>query len=192
MKDEIMKKNLVSLALASTLMLLTGTSIGGTEGETYVGAQYAVSEYNEDGISEEFEPTLWLLRVGRFFTPNLAIEGRLGSGLDDDTRSVPELGGNDGTLEIEDILGIYAIGHLNLTESASIYGVLGASKVEGTASVPSFPGLESTEDNSSISFGVGADFGIGSNVTLNIEYLRYLDDSDYDLDAVAGGAVYSF
>jgi opacity protein-like surface antigen len=47
-------------------------------------------------------------------------------------------------------------------------------------------------DNSSISFGVGADFGIGSNVTLNIEYLRYLDDSDYDLDAVAVGAVYSF
>ena len=187
-----MKKNLVSLALASTLMLLTGTSIGGTEGETYVGAQYAVSEYNEDGISEEFEPTFWLLRVGRFFTPNLAIEGRLGSGLDDDTQSVPELGGNDGTLEIEDILGIYAIGHLNLTESASIYGVLGASKVEGTASVPSFPGLESTEDNSSISFGVGADFGIGSNVTLNIEYLRYLDDSDYDLDAFAVGAVYSF
>ena len=42
------------------------------------------------------------------------------------------------------------------------------------------------------SYGIGADIGIGNNVALNIEYMRYLDKSDYDLDAVAVGAVFSF
>ena len=42
------------------------------------------------------------------------------------------------------------------------------------------------------SYGIGVDIGIGSNVALNIEYIRYLDKSEFDLDAVAVGAVFSF
>jgi opacity protein-like surface antigen len=191
--EKFMKNNLISLALASSLLLATGAGVAGTEGENYVGAQYAVSYYNEDGISKEFSPTLVIARLGRFFTPNFAIEGRLGFGLQDDTQFLSELGsGYDATLDIERIFGLYATGHINLTESASIYGVLGASKVKGTASVPSFIGLESTEDNSSVSYGIGADIGIGSKFAVNVEYIRYLDKSEFTLDAVAVGAVYKF
>jgi outer membrane immunogenic protein len=191
--EKLMKNNLISLALASSLLLVTTASIAGTEGENYVGAQYAVSYYNEDGISKEFNPTLAIGRFGHFFTPNFSIEGRLGFGLQDDTQFLPEFGsGYDATLELDRLFGLYATGHINITESSSIYGVLGASKVKGTASVPSFPSLESTEDNSSVSYGVGADIGIGSTVALNIEYIRYLDKSEFDLDAVAVGAIFKF
>ncbi len=190
---KFMKNNLISLALASSLLLATGAGTAGTEGENYVGAQYAVSYYNEDGISKEFSPTLVIARLGRFFTPNFAIEGRLGFGLQDDTQFLAEFGsGYDATVELERVVGLYATGHINLTESASIYGVLGASKVKGTTSVPSFAGLEASGDESSVSYGIGADIGIGSNVALNIEYIRYLDKSEFDLDAVAVGVVFSF
>jgi len=70
--------------------------------------------------------------------------------------------------------------------------VLGVSKVEGTASLPDFPGLESTENNSSVSYGVGADIGIGDRWALNVEYIRYLDKDDFDFDVGSVGASFKF
>lgn len=187
-----MKNKLIYVALTSSLLLGTGTGLAGTEGEYYIGLQYAEGAYEEDGISETFNPTMLVGRFGKFFTPNFSVEGRLGFDLDDDTQSLPEFGNRDFTLELERLYGIYGTGHFNFTDSFSIYGVLGFSEVRGTASIPSFPGLESTEDNSSVSFGIGADLGIGSNWALNVEYMRYLDDDDYELDAANLGATYSF
>jgi len=188
-----MKNKLIFIALVSTLLLVTRTGIAGKEGETYAGLQYAYGNYDEDGISQTFNPTLLVGRFGLYFMPNFSIEGRLGLGLQDDTQFLPELGsGFDATLELDRMIGLYATGHMNVTESFSIYGVLGASKVKGTASAPGFPGLESTEDNSSVSYGIGADVGIGSNVAFNIEYMQYLDKSDFDLGAIGLGVVFSF
>jgi len=187
-----MKNKLIFIALAGSLFLVTGTGVAGTEGEYYFGLQYAEGDYEEDGISETFNPTLLVGRFGRFLTPNFSIEGRLGFDQDDDTQNLPELGNRDATLELERLYGLYGTGHINITESSSIYGVLGFSEVKGTASIPSIPGLESTEENSSVSYGIGADIGIGSSWALNIEYIRYLDDDDFDLDVTNVGATFRF
>lgn len=187
-----MKNKLIFVVLASSLLLVTGTGVAGTEGEYYFGLQYAEGDYEEDGISETFNPTLLVGRFGRFFTPNFSIEGRLGFDQDDDTQNLSEFGNRDATLELERLYGLYGTGHINITESSSIYGVLGFSEVKGTTSIPSIPGLESTEENSSVSYGIGADIGIGSSWALNIEYIRYLDDDDFDLDAASIGATFSF
>ena len=187
-----MKNKLISITLAGSLCLVTGTGIAGSEGENYFGLQYGYGNYDEDSISETYEPTLFIGRFGHFLTPNFAIEGRLGTGLDDDTHSLPEFGDRDATLEIDSMFGLFGTAHLNLTESSSIYGVLGVSRIEGTASLPDFSGLESTENNSSVSYGIGADIGIGSSWVLNIEYIRYLDLDDFDFDVGSVGASFNF
>ena len=187
-----MKIKSVLIALAGSLFLVTGAGIAGTEGENYFGLQYGYGDYDEDGISETFDSTLLSGRFGRFLTPNFAIEGRLGIGLEDDTHNLPEFGDRDVTLEIETLFGIYGTGHINVTESSSIYGVLGVSQVKGTTSLPGFRGLESTEHNSSVSYGIGADIGIGSNWALNIEYIQYLDKDDFDFGVASVGATIGF
>jgi len=187
-----MKIKLILIALVGSLFLVTKAGVAGTEGENYFGLQYGYGNYDDDAISETYEPTLLVGRFGRFLTPNFSVEGRLGFGLEDDTHNLPEFGNRDATLEIETLFGIYGTGHINITESSSIYGVLGASNVEGTASISSIRGLESTEDNSSVSYGIGADIGIGSSWSLNIEYMRYLDKDDFNLDAAIVGATFDF
>ena len=187
-----MKNKLIFVVLTSSIFLGTGAGVAGTEGEYYIGLQYADGDYEEDGISEAFNPTLLVGRFGRFITPNFSIEGRLGFDQDDDTQSLPEFGNRDFTLELERLYGIYGTGHLDITESSSIYGVLGFSEVKGTTSITSFPGIESTENNSSVSYGIGADIGIGSSWVLNLEYIRYLDDDEFELDVTNIGATYSF
>ena len=187
-----MKNKLIFVVLTSSIFLGTGTGVAGTEGEYYIGLHYAEGDYEEDGISETFNPTMLVGRFGQFITPYFSIEGRLGFGQDDDTRNLREFGNHDFTLELERLYGIYGTGHLNVTESSSIYVVLGFSEVKGTTGIPSFPGIESTDENSSVSFGLGADIGIGGSWALNIEYIRYLDDDEFQLDVTNIGATFSF
>lgn len=188
-----MKNKLIFIVLASTLVFVTESTLAESEGETYVGVQYAVGNYSEDGISQDFNPTALVGRFGRYFTPNFSIEARLGIGLQDDTQFLPEFGsGLDATLELDTIIGAYATGHVDISESVSIYGVLGASKVKGTTRVPDFPGLRSTENNSGLSYGAGVDVEVGNDVALNIEYLQYLDKPEYDLGVLGLGLVFSF
>lgn len=187
-----MKIKLILIALAGSLLLVTKAGVAGTEGEYYFGLQYGFGNYDENGISETFEPTLLVGRMGRFLTPVFAVEGRLGIGLDDDTHNLPGFGNRDVTLEIDNALGLFGAAHINLTASSSLYGLLGISRVEGTTRLPDFPGLESTEDNSSVSYGFGLDLGLGGRWALNIEYMRYLDKEDFDFDVGSVGASFSF
>jgi len=187
-----MKIKLILIALVGSLFLVTKAGVAGTEGENYFGLQYGYGNYDEDSISKTYEPTILVGRFGRFLTPNFSIEGRLGTGLDDDTQNLPEFGDRDVTLEMDSLFGLYGTGHFNFTESSSIYGVLGVSKIEGTVKLPDFPGVESTEDNSSVSYGIGADIGIGRSWVLNIEYIRYLDKDDFNFDVGSVGASFKF
>lgn len=189
-----MKNKFVVVMLTSALLFFMRAGIADSENKNYVGIQYGIGQYNEDGISQEFNPSILIGRFGRYLHPNFSLEGRLGIGLQDDTQFLPELGvsGQDATLELDYILGVYGTGHFNLTDSFSVYGVLGASSVKGTASLPSFPAIKSTENNSSVSYGIGADLGISNNIALNLEYMMYLDKPEYDLSVIGLGIVFDF
>jgi outer membrane immunogenic protein len=189
-----MKNKLIFLLLTGTLLMCSRVALAGAAGENYIGVQYASGDYTEDGISKSFAPGLMMARFGRFINSDFSIEARLGSGVRDDTQFLPEFGvsGLDARLELDAIFGAYARGHVNLTESASLYALLGASRVKGIADVPSFPGVTASDNKSGFSYGVGADIGLFDNVALNIEYMQYLKKSDYDLGAIALGVVVSF
>lgn len=189
-----MKNKFVVVMLASTLLFFMRAGTADSENENYFGIQYGIAQYNEDSISQEFNPTLLIGRFGHYFHPNFSLEGRLGLGVQDDTQRLPEFGvsGLDATLELDYILGVYGKGHLNLTDSFSIYGVLGASEVKGTASLPSIPGIKGNESNSGVSYGIGADLGIGHNIALNLEYMQYLDKPEFDIGVIGLGMVFSF
>jgi outer membrane immunogenic protein len=188
-----MKKNPIFILLAGSLLLSGSKAMAATEGDTYLGFQYSLTAYDEKNITQEFNPTAAIVRLGMFLNPNFAIEGRLGTGVQDDTEFLSGLGsGNDATLELDQIAGVYLTGHLSLADAFSLYGLLGGSVVKGTASLPSISGLELSESNSGISYGVGADIYFLDNLALNAELIRYLDRSDFDLDAVSLGISYRF
>jgi opacity protein-like surface antigen len=189
-----MKNKMMFTLLTGALALAVNSGMAATEGSSYIGVQYGYGDYDEEGISETFNPTALIGRFGYFFHPNFSVEGRLGFGLQDDTQQfVTSIGTPvDARLDIDHVVGLYGTGHINLTESISFYGVVGASSVEATASLPGFPNASVSDDESSVSYGVGADVGIGKNIALNVEYMRYLDKSSYDFDMIGLGATFSF
>jgi outer membrane immunogenic protein len=189
-----MKNKLIVTILAGTWLLASQPGVADTSAENYAGLQYGVADYSEDGISKSYSPDALLLRVGKYLNPNLTIEGRLGTGLNSDTQFLPEFGtsGLDVKMELDLILGVYAAGHFNLTESASLYALVGISRVEADVTVPQFPAAKKSDDNTDLSYGVGAEIGIANNLALNVEYMQYLDESNFDLSALALGVTVRF
>lgn len=184
-----MKKTILSAAV--TFFSICGTNIyAGTTGDAYGGIQYALGSYNEDGF-EEVNPTALVGRFGKYVQNNFAIEGRIGIGLQDDSVNVfvPGFGNLDVSLDIDTLIGIYGVGHVNLNESSSVYALLGFTRGEATASGG---GISISGDDSGLSYGVGANIGTGNNVSFNIEYTQYLNKSDFDLSAIGLGIVFGF
>jgi len=186
-----MKNKLALIALVVMLIPVVGTAMA-ADNKNYLGLQYGVGEYSESGISEDFDTSMAILRVGYNINSNFAIEGRLGTGLDDDTQFLAEFSGTDVTFEVDSIVGIYGRGRLDLSERFSVYGVLGASQVKATVSLSGLPDAENTETESSASYGLGVDMAFSKQWALNVEVIRYLDHDNYDLDIASAGVTYGF
>ena len=158
----------------------SSVSIAASEGDTYGGLQYALVTYDEDGI-DEVEPTALVGRFGKFVSENVAIEGRLGFGLSDDSVDV---GPFDVDVEVEYLFGFYGVFHTNSNSDTSVYGVLGFTQgeLEGSAM-----GITVSEDDSGLSYG----FGINIK-SFTIEYMSYIDEDDYDVTAISLGFATEF
>ena len=186
-----MKNNIVTLCIAAAVALSTNSVFAGTAGTKYVGVGYGIATYSEDAISEEFNPTALVGVLGANVTDNFSIEGRLGIGMQDDTVNVAGIA--DFKLGLDSLIGVYGVGHINLNESSSVYGLLGISRIEGTISIPDFPEFgSSSDDDTGLSYGIGVDIGVGKNVALNIEYVQYLNKSDFDISAIGFGVKFGF
>jgi len=141
----------------------------------YWGAQYALVTYDESGF-DDVEPTALVLRIGRFMTDNISIEGRLGFGLQEDDI---DFGPFNIEVEVDKLYGIYGVFQTSGSNDTNVYGVLGFTKGELEAS---FLGETIEGDDSGLSYGIGANFH-----GFNIEYMSYLDEDDFDVTAISLG-----
>lgn len=148
--------------------------------DPYVGVNWIRATYDESGF-ETVNPTALAVRVGAEVNPNLAIEGRLGVGLAEDTVS-----GID--LEIDNFYGAYVRGLLPLG-TVTPYGLLGWTKGKATASAGS---VSVSESDSDLSYAVGVDAWLSKTVALNAEIGRLLKGDGYKIDALSFGIVFKF
>ena len=152
----------------------------------YVGGGISAIEYSESGISDDADLTALYGRVGTKFNDYLSAEIRAGFGIDDDE---VEAFGVDIDTELENFYGVYLRGGIPTNSIAYPYVVLGYTRGEIEASVPGFSLSESESD---VSYGVGLDLNLTDRVTLNLEYINYLDKDDVEIDGFNIGAVWLF
>ena len=168
------------------VLLLVGSPVyAAGQGTNYVGVQYAIVTYDEEGF-DDVEPTALVGRLGHFLNDNVAIEGRIGFGLEDDEVEVDLgfLGTVDVEVEVEHLFGIYAAIHSSSSSDISVYGIIGFTQGELEASAL---GVDVSEDDSGLSYGLG--FNIHK---FNIEYMSYLDEDEFEVTAISLGFVHQF
>ncbi len=174
-----------TLPLSLVLAGLATPALAVDQGETYVGGGFSMVTYEADGIAD-VEPTALIGRLGYGITDNVAIEGRLGFGLSDD-----EIGNSGVDGKVDQIAGVYGIGHLPLAEQFSLYALAGFTYGELSVSAPGVP-VSVSDDDTDFSYGVGAQFDLTRSVAGYVEWAQYFDESDYEVTGLTVGANFTF
>ena len=186
---------IVMIGLVLSLGAMSGNVFAGLTPGAYGGVQYAITDFSFGDISEDISPTALVGRAGSNINQYISIEGRLGFGLSDDTVTVTDgVTAESASVELDTLIGIYGVGHLPLGKSSSLYALLGLTRVDATKSgaITGFGSVSVSDDETDLSYGFGADIGILYNLWVNVEYIQYLDKTDFDVSAIALGLKFGF
>ncbi|ADU65779.1 hypothetical protein Selin_1044 [Desulfurispirillum indicum S5] len=185
------------LVIGSVAMAANASHL--SEGTKYGGLSYTMMDYDLDGVSESYSPAALTGRLGIFVKEGIAVEGRLALEISDDSHSYDASWGEAKvTLGLKSLIGAYVIGHVPLENVGSIYGVLGFTKLETSVRYQEYDNSwgyyseSASESDSGLSYGFGFDWKVRSDVALNIEYMLYVNESDYSMSALNMGIKFYF
>lgn len=177
-----MRLNLLLVAFA--LGLLNIGSAAAVD-QRYIGLQVSGLEFDDPSNTETLEPAGVIGRMGGSLNDLVIFEGRVGAGISDDS-SGPE--SNPTTLDMKYMVGGYALLRGNVSGTLFPYVIAGGTLVDLDAS--NNPAVQGTE--TSLSYGLGFDAAVTTKMRVGVEYMRYIDGSDFNLDAIAIGLAARF
>ena len=169
------KNNLVALIV---FFGLTSLAFAAGKDDTYAGANYAFMTYDEEGFGA-YHANVLIVKFGKYQTDSFAIEGRIGSGMGSETK-----GGI--TVEIDSLIGFYALGYMSKGDVASTYGFFGLTKVDVSAS-NNANGRSAEDSDSSVSYGLGTNFNIDKSKSINLEVGSYYKKQQTNIYGVSLG-----
>ena len=165
--------------------MLTTTHAAQAADESYVGVQASGLELEHDQGFNSLEPSALVGRVGGSVSDFLVFEGRIGTGLSDDSlRS----GGRTITADLNYLVGGYGLFRGNVSGTLFPYAIAGGSLLD----FDSTGNNDSDGTETSLSYGAGFDVRVTPAFKVGIEYIRYVDTADYDLDALSVGITSRF
>jgi outer membrane autotransporter protein len=186
---------LIVIAAASA-MLMAGAAQAQTRpavpGTTYGELGYTTLKLSSGGVS--VKPAMLRGIVGYNFNNNFAFEGMLGLGVSKDSTSTTFAGVPvDVQEDVRHIVGIYVKPKAVIGDAFEVFGRLGYAhtRVRTTASVPGFSASDSGSD-SSVSYGIGANFNVSPKMYVGVDYMRYFKKDDTKIDGFTVGLGYRF
>lgn len=161
-------------------VLFLALNVNAADDGLYFGVNLAQINYKEDGFSTA-SPKALVLRLGKELNPNVAIEGRIATGISDDTTSGVKI-------ELDGAYGVYFKGIIP-GATVSPYGLVGYTNGEITASVP---GFSISDDEGDFSYGIGLDFAVSKTFGVNVEFAKLFTGDGYKVDGLSVGATFRF
>jgi opacity protein-like surface antigen len=186
---------LIAIAAASA-MLMAGAAQAQTRpaatGTTYGELAYSALKISDSGI--DLKPGMLRGIVGYNFHENFAVEGMLGFGVRKDDTTITYAGVPVNVSEdVRNIAGIYVKPKTMIGDSVEVFGRLGwaHTRVRATASASGVSASDTGSD-SSVSYGVGANYNVTPKVYVGVDYMRYFKKDDTKIDGFTVSAGYRF
>ncbi len=185
-------KTLLVTAFAVSTLFISGLSLAeDTTKGMYMGV--SAGSLDDDYTYSTTEDTLHFITgaglLGYNFNQHFALEGRLGLGLQKD-----EIAGRE--FNIDSCVSILVKGSIPI-DGGTVYALAGLSNIKYTAEYTYLgTAYSESEDESDISFGVGAELPVYTNGMLGIEYLKLIDkrvgNADHSVGSIAITLRHSF
>jgi attachment invasion locus protein len=179
-----MKRRLHTWAIAATSLIAAGAHAQGVYGE--VGYSQFNLKQDTRGFDTKVKPAAARAIVGVELAPHLAIEGHAATGLKDDSVRV---GPVTATGEVDNMLGVFVKPKVMLGETVELYGRAGMASTKVSTSVL---GVGDSSRTTSFAYGGGASFNLTPQLSLNADYMNYLDRRGTKVDGVTFGVGFKF
>lgn len=172
-----MKKQLVITSTA--VLLLSVYTLPAQAESAYFAA--SIGKINSSvGGGSDYDTSNVFAKVGKQLTPNLAVEGVLGIGIQSDKWSDAC---DSQEVSTDSFLGAQLVGSIDLSSSVSFHGTVGLMQTSATlknAGSASCYGLawseEYSDDDTDLTYGIGADFKFGSGHAITADYQVFYDN----------------
>ena len=182
-------------AIAALLFLVVHTNVFANE--NYAGGGVGFLNYKltalEDTVFDSLADgsvTALYGRLGTHVNDHFSVEGRLGSGLADEEKTIE---GVNVAVKLNSLLGVYGRFGASASGPVSPYVIAGFTRIRVELAATVDDVTTSTEDTETdSSFGVGIDFKAGETGKFNIEYMNYYDNDGDELGGVNISYVHNF
>lgn len=167
------------LAAAAVSLATTGAWAQGVYGELgYSALQF---DQNQLGSGQTIKPSMVRGILGYELNPNLAVEGLLGlSAGSDDVR----IGGLTVHGKVDSIYGVFLKPKIPLGAGFELFARLGAA---GTKVSANMGNLSVSETGGSWAYGAGASYQLGTNTSINADYMNYYDRKGIRVEGINVG-----
>ncbi|MET4024828.1 outer membrane immunogenic protein [Marinobacter sp. MBR-99] len=177
-----MKKNVLFAAVATAGLAMAGTASAqdmykSGVGSLYAGLNYTFMDVDFDGFASADVGTL-SGKVGVMANEFLGVEARAGFGVDDDRIAGAKV-------KLDNFFGGYATINMANQSPVTPYAVIGFTRIEAEIGTQS-------DDDSDFSYGAGVNVKLAQNLSGNLEYMRYYDDSNVTVDGIGLGVQMNF
>jgi len=177
-----MNKNVLFAAVATAGMAMAGTAAAqdmykSGVGSLYAGLNYTFMDVDFDGFASADVGTL-SGKVDIMANEFLGVEARAGFGVDDDRIAGAKV-------KLDNFFGGYATINMANQSPVTPYAVIGFTRIEAEIGSQS-------DDDSDFSYGAGVNFKFAQNLSGNLEYMRYYDDSNVTVDGIGLGVQMNF
>ncbi len=192
--------------LAASLSVVSVPAFAQNESRGYVGVNYVALEY-EIGRAE-FDTPVLMINAGYQINPYIALEGRLGLGVGDDTVSgtfqnlpIPGVGPISGstslTTEVDNYFGGFVRVGYPVNQRFYPYAMLGYGQSKSTAGISTSTNIGSVSvsgsaDDSDFAYGIGANIGFSDSLYGKVEYMNYYDEGIEKASGLTVGLEFKF
>lgn len=177
-----MKKSTLALMLSVGLTIPAMAMAAGTDPGFYAGAGYTFANVESNDVDVDADLGVLFLRGGYQINKYLAVEARLGEGVQDEKIHGVKL-------ELDEMYGVYAKVGLPTDVGLYPYALLGMTHAKLKGSVP---GYSTTSTDSDISYGIGADYWFNKQLSAGLEYANFYDKDGDTISGLTLGVNYKF
>lgn len=167
--------------LGVAALLASTASFAQAESSVYGGISTAFT--NVDILGVDFDLNTAQLQVGYSFNEHIAIEGRVGLGIGDDS---VEGNGQKVTLEVDTVASVFAK-FIAPVGDAEFYALAGMTHAKLEASATGLLEAGETDSDQDFSYGIGAAYNVNDSYALFLEYINLYDKNEVDATAITLG-----
>ena len=138
------------------------------------GGAVQLADYKEDG-SDSFSPVALRLSLEKPLTDNLSVRGDYAFGIDPDSKDIE---GVEIDFSLKQAFSGFVKVQTDDLGGFRLYGLFGVTKGEVRGRVEDL-GLDESDTDSGISYGAGGSYTLEPGLTLEGEFISYLDEDNY-------------